>query len=658
MGDMNAQIPRAQILQKQQEQQNYLKNIWAMFKRKWWLIFLVLAIVEGLTFHYAEVPAGPYMASAVVRPVRMIGGGGASTLSLLMGATSYSDMETEMDIIRGERVARKVIENLGLRELYSERGSSVPASPQKPPTESEMNSLIAQVQSRLEVDWKVSKNKRRLNLIEITARSYSDQEAMDLANGVAEAYIQVYNESKQQTWRDLAQLMDSELKKLGDELQESRRRLYEASKEKGITPSSVLGVRGYVPSDYPQNIAGLRSSIMRMEIELEVLRKDYPDADPKVANLKKQIAENKQRLEEEEKRAKEIYDEEFDLTTAEAEVQFNQQLYSMLMSSQQELKAQIIMQRQSPEITERALKPLYPSAPSRRSGLSLGAAVGLFVGIGLAVFLEYLNTSMRTNADVVKAVGLPVLGRIPRLRGFKKKPRSDMLTTYNGARSNRKKWLRKLYKESYRMLQLEVMAALNETNNSDNKKGLTLLVASSEPEEGKSVVAANLAISLSQTGKKVLLVDADCRHPIQHELLGLDTESGLTDILTEKLTWPEAAKTSSISNISVIASGQEDGQIEASAALSSSRTDELIGLWQAEFDVIIFDSPAAILASESIAVGSKVDGIVLVLKAGATKREVVLQAKELMEYSGANILGVALNFTAIERREHKSYFSK
>ena len=649
----------AQILQKQQEQQDYLKNIWAIFKRKWWLIFLVLAIVEGLTFRYSKKPAGPYQATAVVRPIRMMsGGGGSSIFSSLMGGSSYMDMETEMDIIRGKRVARKVIENLGLEKLYSEQKSAAPSPAQESPTELDMRSLVSQVQSRLEVDWKESMTKRRLNLIEITARSYSAQEAMDLANGVAEAYIQIHNESKQQTWEDLVELMDSELRKLGDELQESRRRLYETSKEKGVAPSSVLGVGVYVPSDYPQNIAGLRSEIMRKEIELEILRKDFPDADPKVASLKNQIAKTRQRLEEEEKKVREKYDEQFDLTTAEAEVQFNQQLYSMLISSQQELKAQIIMQRQSPEITEPALKPLYPSAPSRRSGLSLGAAVGLFLGIGLSIFLEYLNTSMRTSADVVKAVGLPVIGRIPRLRGFSKKPRSDMLTTYNGARSSRKKWLRKLYKESYRMLQLEVMAALNETENDGRKQGLTLLISSSEPEEGKSVVAANLAISISQTGKKVLLVDADCRHPIQHELLGLDTEPGLTDILTERLTWPEAAKRSSIGNIPVIASGQEDGQIEASAALSSSRMDELISLWRKEFDVIIFDSPAAVLASESIAVGSKVDGIVLVLKAGATKRDVVLQAKELMEYSGANILGVALNFAAIERREHKSYFSK
>jgi capsular exopolysaccharide synthesis family protein len=656
---MNAQIPRAQILQKQQGQQDYLKNIWAIFKRKWWLIFLVLAIVEGLTFRYSKKPAGPYQATAVVRPVRMIsGGGGSSIFNSLMGGSSYMDMETEMDIIRGKRVAEKVIENLGLEKLYSERESPAPSPAQTPPTESDMRSLVSQIQSRLEVDWKQSETKRRLRLIEITARSYSAQEAMELANGVAEAYIQIYNESKQQTWEALAKLMDSELKKLGDELQESRRRLYEASKEKGVTPSSILGVRAYMPSDYPQNIAGLRSEIMRKEIELEVLRKDFPDADPKVASLKNQIAKTRQRLEEEEKKAREKYDEQFDLTTAEAEVQFKQQLYSMLMSTQQNLKAQYVMQGQSPEITERALKPLYPSAPSRRSGLSLGAAVGLFLGIGLSIFLEYLDTSMRTNADVVKAVGLPVLGRIPRLRGFRKKPRSDMLTTYNGARSNRKKWLRKFYKESYRMLQLEVMAALNETENDGKKQGLTLLISSSEPEEGKSVVAANLAVSISQTGKKVLLVDADCRHPIQYELLGLDTEPGLTDILTERLTWPEVAKKTPIGGMSVIASGQEDGQIEASAALSSSRMDELISLWQKEFDVIIFDSPAAVLASESIAVGSKVDGIVLVLKVGATKRDVLLQAKELMEYSGANILGIALNFVAPGRREHKSYFSR
>ena len=622
------------------------------------MIFLVLAIVEGLTFHYAKIPEGPYQASAVVRPVRAIGGRGASTFSLLMGASSYSDMETEMDIIRGKRVAEKVIENLGLEKLHTNQETIASSTAQKSPTEAEMRSLVSQIQSRLDVDWKLSENKRRLNLIDITARSYSAQEAMDLANGVAEAYIQVYNESKQEAWKELAELMDSELKKLGDELQRSRRRLYETSKEKGVTPSSVLGVRGYVPSDYPQNVAGLRSEIMRKEIELEILRKDFPDADPKVASIINQIAKTRHRLQEEEEKAREIYDEQFDLTAAEGEVQFNQQLYSMLISSQQELKAQIIMQRQSPEITERALKPLYPSAPSRRSGLSLGAAVGLFLGIGLAIFLEYLNTSMRTNADAVKAISLPVLGRIPRLRGFGRKPKSDMLITYNGARSNRKKWRRKLYEESYRMLQLEIMAALNNTENSDNKQGLTLLVASSEPKEGKSMVAANLAISISQTGKKVLLVDADCRHPIQHELLGLDTEPGLTDILTEKLTWPEAVKTSSIGNISVIASGQEDGQIEASAALSSSRMDEFISLWQKEFDVIIFDSPAAVLASESIAVGSKVNGIVLVIKAGATKRDVVLQAKELIEYSGGNILGIALNFVAPERKEHKGYLSR
>jgi len=655
---MNTQIPRAQILQKQQEQQDYLKNIWVMFKRKWWLIFLVLAIVEGLTFHYAKIPEGPYQASAVVRPVRAIGGAGAGTFSLLMGGSSFSDVETEMDIIKGKRVAEKVIENLGLDKLHTNQEAIAPSTEQKSPTEVEMRSLVLQIQSRLDVDWKLSENKRRLNLIEITARSYSAQEAMDLANGVAAAYVQVHNESKQEAWKELGELMDSELTKLGNELQESRRRLYETSKQKGVTPSSILGVSGYVPSDYPQNVAGLRSEIMRKEIELEILRKDFPDADPKVANLKNQIAKTRQRLEEEEAKARIKYDEQFDMTSAEAEVQFKQQLYSMLMSSQQELKAQYIMQRQSPEITERALKPLYPSAPSRRSGLSLGAAVGLFLGIGLAIFLEYLNTSMRTNADAVKAISLPVLGRIPRLRGFGRKPKSDMLITYNGARSNRKKWRRKLYEESYRMLQLEIMAALNDTENSDNKQGLTLLVASSEPKEGKSMVAANLAISISQTGKKVLLVDADCRHPIQHELLGLDTEPGLTDILTEKLAWPEAAKTSSIGNISVIASGQEDGQIEASAALSSSRMDEFISLWQKEFDVIIFDSPAAVLASESIAVGSKVNGIVLVIEAGATKRDVVLQAKELIEYSGGNILGVALNFVAPERKEHKGYLSR
>ena len=183
--------------------------------------------------------------------------------------------------------------------------------------------------------------------------------------------------------------------------------------------------------------------------------------------------------------------------------------------------------------------------------------------------------------------------------------------------------------------------------------GLTLLVTSSVREEGKSIVAANLAISIAQTGRKVLLVDADCRNPSQHKLLDLDSHMGLIDTLTGNAAWSDVVKNTSIDNLYAITSGGEDSQPDPSALLISSHLGNFIKLSRKQFDVTIFDSPSVMLASESAAIGSKVDGIVLVIKANDTQKDAILRAKQRMQSSGGNILGAVLNCAVIRRRYYR-----
>jgi capsular exopolysaccharide synthesis family protein len=487
---------------------------------------------------------------------------------------------------------------------------------------------------------------------------------------VADEYIQLSETSSRKVWNDLINQMEAKLKQTEADLEESSQLLYDREAKAGITPtfSSLLIGAGASTGQYgtqgviPQAVAELKASIMGMEVQLDALRENLPEAAPEVINLKSQIAASNQKLQQEEKKAIEKYNKQFGLTKLAAEVLFSQQLYSSLVSKQEELKAQYIMQNKSPEITEKAIEPLYRSKPKRRLTLMMGAALGAFVGLGLALFLEYMDSSMHAPRDVVTSIGLPVLGRIPRLRGVKDNPGSDVLITYNGAKSARKAWIKEFYKESYRMLQLEVMAAIEEGHGdtgrlaaSQNPRGLALLVTSSVPEEGKSIVAANLAISISQTGSKVLLVDADCRRPTQHELLGLDNTAGLTDILMRKATWDEVVKKTPIDNLSVVVSGWEDGQLDPSAILGSSGLEDFISSSREEFDVVIFDSPPAVLASESAAIGSKVNGIVLVIKANATKKDIIIQAKKMIQNSGGSVLGVALNFASAKKMDYRYY---
>ena len=220
--------------------------------------------------------------------------------------------------------------------------------------------------------------------------------------------------------------------------------------------------------------------------------------------------------------------------------------------------------------------------------------------------------------------------------------------TLEGAVSPQKERDREFYKESYIILQLELMATANgklEPAAGKQHNGLTLLVTSSVAGEGKSVIAADLAASIAQTGKKVLLVDADCRNSVQHEILELEAQKGLMDMLTENAAWDDVVKNTSLENLHVITSGVGSDQPDnISKLFITPHIESFVSLARKNFDVIIFDSPPVTTASDSAVVGSKVDGVVLVIGADDTQRNVILQAKQRIESSGGNILGAVLNF--------------
>ncbi len=196
--------------------------------------------------------------------------------------------------------------------------------------------------------------------------------------------------------------------------------------------------------------------------------------------------------------------------------------------------------------------------------------------------------------------------------------------------------------EAYRTLRTNLMFS------SVEKPITTLLVSSPAESEGKSTVLANLAVTFAQGGHKTIIVDCDLRRPAQHEIWGIPNEQGLTTMMVETaaLANPPLANTS-VENLQVLPAGPPPPA--PADLLGSQRMDEIIGLLKARASYILFDSPPVLAVTDAALLGSRLDGVLLVVRAGHTRREHTLRAKEALQRVNVRIVGAVLSNAPRER---------
>jgi len=189
--------------------------------------------------------------------------------------------------------------------------------------------------------------------------------------------------------------------------------------------------------------------------------------------------------------------------------------------------------------------------------------------------------------------------------------------------------------EAFRTLRTNLMFS------SAEKPLTTILVTSASNEDGKSHAVANLAVTFAQAGNKTILVDADLRRPVQHEIWGMSNERGLTTMMLEDtaMSTPPLVETD-IENLSILPSGALPPV--PTDVLSNQRMNDVIGVLKARANYIIFDSPPILAASDAALLGNKIDGVLLIVQSGHTRRDNVEKAKLALEQINVNILGVAL----------------
>ncbi|MDA8188948.1 MAG: CpsD/CapB family tyrosine-protein kinase [Dehalococcoidales bacterium] len=195
--------------------------------------------------------------------------------------------------------------------------------------------------------------------------------------------------------------------------------------------------------------------------------------------------------------------------------------------------------------------------------------------------------------------------------------------------------------EAYRTLRTNIQFS------SLDKPLRTLLLTSTGPDEGKSTTLANLGITFAQAGNRVILVDCDLRRPSLHEIFGLDNATGLTNLFIEETAGNLPLQSTSVANLRVLTAGQLPPN--PSELLGSRRLEKIIEILKTEADFVLFDSPPIIAVTDAAVLARKVDGVLLVISAGKTKRDRAVKARLVLEKVNANILGVVLNNVKLDR---------
>ncbi len=317
-----------------------------------------------------------------------------------------------------------------------------------------------------------------------------------------------------------------------------------------------------------------------------------------------------------------------DLDRLKTTLNLYQQIYISSINSLETLRLSKAQSTPTVMQVETANKPTTPISPKPLQSALLAAAIGLFVTAGFAFLVEFLDDTLKTPDDIKDLLDTPVIGFIGELKNNPKQG-EDSLGVFVAKNP------RSPVAEAFRSLRTNL-----EYSSVDDPARI-ILVTSSGESEGKSTVAANLAIVEAQSGKNVIIIDADMRRPKVHVQFNKSNRRGLSDVVTGKLRIEDVVKTyDQVENLSIITCGTIPPN--PSELLGSERMSQTLKDLEERFDLVVIDSPPMIVSDAQILSG-KVDGVIFVVIPGQTRAIAALRPIEELHRIGSHVLGIVAN---------------
>ncbi|HIE28886.1 TPA: polysaccharide biosynthesis tyrosine autokinase [Candidatus Poribacteria bacterium] len=432
-------------------------------------------------------------------------------------------------------------------------------------------------------------------------------------------------------------------------------------------------------SEFLESATQLHPQAVQMKRSLEKLKSEQKkeiqglvdasiiSTEAQIASLKERVQETEDRKEKASQRLAKIPDEEVKYAQFEREVKMNNEMYLMFKRRSEESRIAEAEQTGNVSIIEPAVEPYYPISSSGKGKIAAGGVVGLLLGFVLAFIIESLDTSIGTIEDLERYLETTVLGVIPYIGPAEgiiipwrpkflalPKPFSSRRRPPQGppmpliTQSNPKL----PEAEAFRTLRTTILLKMPQDEH------IALLFTSASPQEGKTSIISNLGLTMAQLGKQTILVDCNLRRPALHRVFGVERGPGLTDVLIGSATVDEAIKSASdllfgaleledfletpgIDNLYILPAGVHPPN--PAEMLATERMTELINELKSEYDIVIFDTPPTLPVTDATILSAKVDGVILVYRAGKSSRKVPKRAMELIKGAEGEILGVVLN---------------
>jgi capsular exopolysaccharide synthesis family protein len=693
-----------------------LRDYWMVLRKRKWIVLSATTLVAMATSAVSEfaIPEKVYETSARVKFERTMTLPGLMTD--LMSSSEGNNITTQTEVIRGVPVLLRVAQNLGLimkNVDYMEARRSP-----------EILAKVYDLKGQLSVAQEGSTNILKITaaagdaeyaarLANAVAEAYREENIASRNRQVDEAKLFVEEQLKaiEENYRKSEQALlqfkeregnvflteearealanysrlESEREKLAQIRREAVNQLRLLKSNEALPESGSVRV---FSDDVQALIAKLNQKLVDLNTERAALLINYTAKHPQVLELDARIQSVKQEMIRELEAKLRTFSERenairdsigrykerymslpkaaLELASLEREVKVNADLYASLKQKHQEFLVKGAERIEEVSIIEPALPPGGPkNAPKGEINFALGALIGMLLGVVLAFVRESLDTSIGTIEDVEAFLKVPVLGVIPR-EDHKKVEQTIKETFPEPLDPESVELLSRLsplfdikgvLAEGYRSLKVNLQFACMD------QKVNSLAFASAGLGEGKTTTVINLAITIAQDGRRVLVVDADLRKPAVNTRLGLKREPGLSEVLVGNAKWQEVVQTApdlmlgklgfdqilsapGVDNLSVITSGHPPEN--PSEFFNSQRIVDLIAELEENYDLVIFDCPPILPVADAVLIGPKVDGVVLVYQVGKIGRTPLQRAKALLENAQAHIIGVVLSNVSAE----------
>jgi capsular exopolysaccharide synthesis family protein len=316
----------------------------------------------------------------------------------------------------------------------------------------------------------------------------------------------------------------------------------------------------------------------------------------------------------------------------------NHRLYDLVLKRLKDIELSGLLRTSNVRILDPARTNILPVRPNVRMWALLAIVLGLLSGLTLAFAAEFVNNTVTSQSEIEEQLGLPFLGMLPRIsEGPADSPLLRDLHIYREPKSH--------LAECCRAIRTNLLYM------SPDKPFKTLLISSSGPQDGKSSSVISLGIAMAQTGNRVLLVDTDMRRPRLHKSFGVPNDVGVSSAIVGEGTLESAVKSTEVPGLFVLTCGPIPPN--PAELLHTKAFSELLQKVTGKFDRVILDSPPIAAVADPLILSTQVDGVVLVVKAGRTTKEMVRRSVQSLRSVNAKLFGIILNNADFDR--HSSY---